>query len=392
MKTLQQEINKVKSGILLVVKLINKEELNIIIEDAHIIYQRFFSIVDNACKSFKESNMVKTNDLLRIFIILPDDHILAEKLAHNIYNDIQNYIDNEFQIYFRCYIGSIKFKESDNRKVDKILSHLFYGMKNSESHNYYFCYDNNPIDIKKLKQENENLNLLKSSLINKKNKFMYQPIINRETNNVEYYECLLRVLDKNNKYVSVGPMIKDAETKGLINIIDLTVVEMVILELVKDKNISLSINISNIGVVNEKLLKKIEELLVVNDVAKRLIIEITETSLNLNFAATKKFITTLHSYGCSIALDDFGSGFTSFKQIFNLPIDIIKIDGSYIRDILVNDHSKFFVKTLINLANDLGIKTVAEFVENGEIAKFLVTIKVDAMQGNFFLPASDARI
>ncbi len=115
-------------------------------------------------------------------------------------------------------------KSSDfNLKVDKILSHLFYGMKNSESPNYYFCYDDNPIDIKKLKQDNENLNLLKSALVNKKIKFMYQPIINRESNNVEYYECLLRVLDKNNKYVSVGPMIKDAETKGLINIIDLTV-------------------------------------------------------------------------------------------------------------------------------------------------------------------------
>ena len=261
MKTLQKEINKVKSGVLLVVKLINKEELNIIIEDARIVYQKFFSIVEKTCKSFKESTVVKTSDLLRIFIILPDDYILAEKLAHNIYNDVQNYIDVEFQSYFRCYIGSIKFKESDNRRVDKILSHLFYGMKNSETPNYYFCYDNNPIDVQKLKQDNQNLNLLKYSLINKKIKFMYQPIINRETNNVEYYECLLRVLDKNNKYVSVGPMIKDAEIKGLINIIDLTVVEMVILELIEDRNISLSINISNIGVVNEKLLKKIEELL-----------------------------------------------------------------------------------------------------------------------------------
>jgi EAL domain-containing protein (putative c-di-GMP-specific phosphodiesterase class I) len=100
----------------------------------------------------------------------------------------------------------------------------------------------------------------------------------------------------------------------------------------------------------------------------------------------------LHQYGCKFALDDFGSGFTSFKQLLNLPIDIIKIDGSYIRDILDNNHSKFFVEALIKLAEDLGVKTVAEFVENGAIAKFLIDIKIDGMQGDFFLPASESRI
>jgi len=156
--------------------------------------------------------------------------------------------------------------------------------------------------------------------------------------------------------------------------------------------INLSVNISNIGVLNKRLLKRIETLFKKDDVAKRLIIEITETSLNQDFANTKKFIDTLHEYGCRFALDDFGSGFTSFKQLLNLPIDIIKIDGSYIRDILSNNHSRFFVEALIHLADDLGIKTVAEFVENGEIARFLIDIKIGGMQGNFFLPASEKRI
>ena len=98
-------------------------------------------------------------------------------------------------------------------------------------------------------------------------------------------------------------------------------------------------------------------------------------------ATTKNFIDTLHSYGCKIALDDFGSGFTSFKQLLNLPIDIIKIDGSYIRDILSNNHSRFFVEALINLAEDLGIKTVAEFVENDQIRQKLVEMGVDYVQG-----------
>jgi EAL domain-containing protein (putative c-di-GMP-specific phosphodiesterase class I) len=75
----------------------------------------------------------------------------------------------------------------------------------------------------------------------------------------------------------------------------------------------------------------------------------------------------------------------------NLPIDIIKIDGTYIKDILKDDHSKAFVEALIKLAQDLNIKTVAEYVENGEIAKFLIDINIGGMQGNYFLEASDKR-
>jgi EAL domain-containing protein (putative c-di-GMP-specific phosphodiesterase class I) len=217
-------------------------------------------------------------------------------------------------------------------------------------------------------------------------------VVDRETGNIIYYEFLLRVKNKENKWISVGPMICDAESKGLISIVDFTVIEMAISELARDKKISLSVNISNVGVLNHRLLKRLEILLKKYDVATRLIIEITETSLNDDFEAIKSFIDTLHKYGCKFALDDFGSGFTSFQQLLNLPIDIIKIDGSYIRDILRNDHSRFFVETLIKLAADLGIKTVAEFVENGEIAKFLIDIKIGGMQGNFFLPASEERI
>ena len=265
-------------------------------------------------------------------------------------------------------------------------------MSISQDRTYYHSYDDHPIDVETLRASNTNLNLLRTSLLKKKAKFMYQPIIDRKSGNIEYYECLLRVLDKDEDFVSVGPMIEAAESKGLISIVDFTVVEMAIKELDEDAEIKLSVNISNIGVLNKRLLKRIESLFKKYEVADRLIIEITETSLNQDFATTKKFIDTLHTYGCRFALDDFGSGFTSFKQLLNLPIDIIKIDGSYIRDILKNDHNRFFVEALISLASDLGIKTVAEFVENGEIAKFLIDIKIDGMQGNFFLPASENRV
>lgn len=392
MDSLQKEINRVKSGVLLIVKLLNKDELNILIEDTAAIIDKFYLMVEKACEKASNYVILRTYDPTRLYIVLPDDIKIAERLAYSIYKQVQLYVDSEIpESYLKCGVGSIKFNDIQNR-ADKLLSLLLYAMSVSKDRSYYHSYDDNPIDIETLRLNNSNLNLLRTSLLKKRAKFMYQPIVDRKSGNIEYYECLLRVPDKDEEFVSVGPMIEAAESKGLINIVDFTVIEMAINELERDKKIKLSVNISNIGVLNKRLLKRIESLFKKYEVANRLIIEITETSLNQDFITTKKFIDTLHTYGCRFALDDFGSGFTSFKQLLNLPIDIIKIDGSYIRDILNNDHNRFFVEALISLASDLGIKTVAEFVENGEIARFLIDIKIDGMQGNFFLPASESRI
>jgi len=393
MTSLQQELDKIKTGILLSVSLLNMDELNILIDDTSSIIDKFYTMVTNACEKVGEYIIVKTPNPTKLFILVSNEGRAAEKLAYAIYSQVQLYVDNEFpESYLRCAVGSIQFSLEQNLKADKLVALLGYGMSTAKDQSYYYCYDDHPIDLSNLRSRNVNLNLLRNSLLKKKAKFMYQPIIDRKSGNVEYYECLLRVPDENNNFISVGPMIEDAEAKGLINIVDFTVIDMAIKELVDDTKIKLSVNISNIGVLNKRLLKRIESLLRKHKVANRLIIEITETSLNQDLITTKKFIDTLHEYGCKFALDDFGAGFTSFKQLMNLPIDIIKIDGSYIRDILSNNHSRFVVESLINLADDLGIKTVAEFVENGEIARFLIDIKIDGMQGNFFLPASEHRI
>ncbi len=393
MKDLQQEIVLRKKGIMMVVSLANKDELDILLDRSDKVIERFFTIVDIACHESIEYKIIKDSEPAKLYIFIPNNLKIAEKLACSIYSQVQLDVDKALpESYLKCSVQSIRFPQKIAHNVEKLLALLNYGNCVSTDKSYYYNYDENPVDIEDLRSKNIKLNLLRISLFQKSAKFVYQPIVERETGYISYYECLLRVQDQQNKWVSVGNMISDAESKGLISIVDFTVVEMAILELKRDKNISLSVNISNIGVLDKKLLKKIEDLLKKHDVAKRLIIEITETSLNDDFKTTKNFIDSLHKHGCRFALDDFGSGFTSFHQLLNLPIDIIKIDGSYIRDILKNDHSKFFVEALIKLAADLGIKTVAEFVENGEIARCLIDIKIGGMQGNFFLPASNDRI
>jgi c-di-GMP phosphodiesterase len=394
MSVLQKKLNEIGEGVLFIVKLLNKYELKILLGNTEITMNRYYDIINRICSNFNNCFIQKNSDLTTLYVILGNrTEISEEKLAYAIYSQVQLYIDPDYpESYLKCAVGSIKFSYKNQVIAEDLASKVLYGISKLKEGIYYYNHDDCPIDINSLREHNVNLNLLRSSLLKKKAKFAYQPVIGRESGNVEYYECLLRIKDEDDKFISVGSMIQDAEAKGLINIVDFTVTEMAIGELVKDTKTRLSVNISNIGVLNKRLLKRIEYLLKKFNVAERLIIEITETSLNSDFSTTKHFMDTLHSYGCKFALDDFGSGFTSFKQLLNLPIDIIKIDGSYVRDILNNNHSKFFVEALINLAEDLGIKTVAEFVENGEIAKYLIDLKIGGMQGNFFLPACENRL
>ena len=316
----------------------------------------------------------------------------VREIAFNIYSKLQLHFDEKFpKIHLNALIASLNFPEdcSDKTKIADTLTNM---LAHNCSYHYYQNYQEAKLNFLNVKQSNSELYLLKQALKSKKIEFAYQPIVDRKTGEVPYYECLLRIPDENDKLTSIGPFIASAEANGLINVIDVLALDMAIAELVSDPEISLSVNISNYGILDKYLIEKAEKLLQTHKIAQRLIIEVTETILNVDYEKTKKFMDRLHKHGCRFALDDFGAGFTSFKQLQNLPIDIVKIDGSYIKDIISNHQSRYFVEALVKISEDLGIKTVAEFVENGEIAKFLIDIKVDGMQGNFFSPASSNKI
>jgi EAL domain-containing protein (putative c-di-GMP-specific phosphodiesterase class I) len=91
----------------------------------------------------------------------------------------------------------------------------------------------------------------------------------------------------------------------------------------------------------------------------------------------------LQAMGCLVALDDFGSGYTSFRQLKAISVDMVKIDGAFVKDIAQSADNQFFVKTLMQFAQGFGLQTVAEFVENGEIAKILMEMGVDYLQGYY---------
>lgn len=381
------------NGYCFAIKLLNYYELKIMIGNNIItVLNDLNKLIYDICDSMDILSYKQLQEDKILILIKKNDPSFARKLARKIYSLSQLYHNDQLPVaYMNCRIVSVEFPKI-SRNAEEIYDLLNWVLACPQTPHYYFEYDPVCYNILHTIQENSQLNLLRKAIKNNSQVFAYQPIIDRETMKIHYYESLLRIPDNDNNFISVGPIIEQAESKGLIFLVDQTVLRMVVKELAENPDLTLAFNISNIGILDDTLLELAESLLQIYDVAPRLIIEITETSLNEDYERIRLFMSRLRKFGCQFALDDFGAGFTSFRQLQNIPLDIIKIDGSYVRNITSDLQCKYFVERLIKISEDLGIKTVAEFVENGEIAQLLIDMKVDGMQGNFFGSANINRI
>jgi EAL domain-containing protein (putative c-di-GMP-specific phosphodiesterase class I)/GGDEF domain-containing protein len=213
----------------------------------------------------------------------------------------------------------------------------------------------------------------------------FQPVIESKTGKTAHYEALFRIISQTGKISSGGALIPIAEKMGLIDMIDTMVMEMVIAELRHSTQVTIAFNVSNVTTEDAVWLDRISQLIKETpEIASRLIIELTETAVHRDLRRTAFFVASLQSLGCQVALDDFGSGYTSFRQLKALSVDMVKIDGIFVKDLAHSSDNRFFVKTLLDFSKAFGLTTVAEFVETGEIAKILMEMGVDYLQGYYF--------
>ena len=118
--------------------------------------------------------------------------------------------------------------------------------------------------------------------------------------------------------------------------------------------------------------------------AERLIVEITESQIPADIEETAKFVQLVHDIGCKVAIDDFGAGYTSFANLKNLNVDLVKVDGSFCRDLKQDPRNGIFLQTLQNLATAFEVQTVVEWVEDAETAALMKEWGFDYLQGNCF--------
>jgi len=220
----------------------------------------------------------------------------------------------------------------------------------------------------------------------------FEPVVEARSRKSAFYECLIR-MEQNDGQVLLAPdIVPVAEKLGLIRLVDHRVLELVVTELAASPNVQLSLNISPDTTMDPDWWASIESLMRAHPgVAERLIVEITETVAIQDIDDLRDFVTRLKKFGSRIAIDDFGAGYTSFRNLRKLGVDIVKIDGAFVQNIARSADDRAFVQTLIDLARRLGIKTVAEWVQDEESASILRDWGCDYIQGRLIGLASSER-
>jgi EAL domain-containing protein (putative c-di-GMP-specific phosphodiesterase class I) len=202
------------------------------------------------------------------------------------------------------------------------------------------------------------------------------------------YELLLRLRDVDGTLVSPGPLISAAHRYQLLPTVDRWVIKQALQTLtayrgmLTTRALTISINVSGQSIGDETFIQQFARLLKDANLPRDCItVELTEQAAITNLANAKQMVARLSSLGCKLALDDFGTGSNSLTYLKALNVNRVKIDGSFVRDILTDRNSQATVKAVVELARGLGIETVAEYVESEEIGREMRRLGVDYAQG-----------
>jgi diguanylate cyclase (GGDEF)-like protein len=219
----------------------------------------------------------------------------------------------------------------------------------------------------------------------------FEPVVGTLSRQPAFYESLVR-MRVDGSSILAPDIVPVAEKLGLIRLVDHRVLELVLDELVKSRQVELSLNISPNTTTDPEWWGSMDAAMrAYPSIGPRLIVEITETAAIQNLEDVQGFVTRLKNHGCRIAIDDFGAGYTSFRNLRKLGVDIVKIDGAFVQNVVRSADDRAFVQTLIDLARRLSLQTVAEWVQDDESAKLLQDWGCDFIQGRFIGLASEDR-
>jgi diguanylate cyclase (GGDEF)-like protein len=213
----------------------------------------------------------------------------------------------------------------------------------------------------------------------------YQPIVAARSRRVSHYECLLRMVKADGTVVTAGQFVPATEQMGIVHLVDRFALEATIAQLKAHKDITLAVNVSGTAASDPAWLQGfVDYVRAEQQVASRLIVELTETAALHHFEENARFVSQLRDVGVRVAIDDFGAGYTSFRNLQMMHVDTVKIDGSYVKDLSQSPENQVFVRTLVGLARNFDIKTVAEWVGSDDDAALLQNFGVDYFQGFHF--------
>ncbi|MDP5131697.1 MAG: EAL domain-containing protein [Paraglaciecola sp.] len=283
----------------------------------------------------------------------------------------------------------ISLYPDDAQDAEQLMRHADAAMYRAKQEGRNrFCFFSDELE-EALLQRHQLEKTLRHALKHDELVVLYQPKINMHNHQVVGAEALVRLPDGNGSFISPAEFIPLAEESGLIIELGRQVLfkACAYIKLLLDQGlrVPISVNVAAAQFSSAELELHIQEALTVNELPAELLeLEITETALMVDVLNTQNKLAQLKALGIAISIDDFGTGYSSLSYLKKFNVDIMKIDMSFVRDMLINHHDFEIVKTIISLGQSMGLKLVAEGVETKEQQKALLELGCETGQGYLF--------
>ncbi len=322
-------------------------------------------------------------------ILIGKDQAQAQIICEKIISDVTNYRYHWNQRYFNVGLSIGMVPVTDNFNAMELLSKAdlsCYKAKESGRNRVYIA---DPANQDLYSEELQMGYIANVTQVIEQNQFylakqLIKPLAS-DDQLPAHYEILIRYKDENGNQIPPGLFIPAAEKHGVIGMIDewvLTTIFSCYEDYFPNKDTLVSINLSGITLSNDDLISKIKKLAKSSNISmENICFEITETAAISQLSQALEFIEEMKSIGIKFAIDDFGSGASSFGYLKNIPVDYLKIDGSLVKNIVTEPTDRAIVESINSIAHIMGMKTIAEFVENDQIKDVLKSIGIDYVQG-----------
>jgi diguanylate cyclase (GGDEF)-like protein/PAS domain S-box-containing protein len=329
------------------------------------------------------------------FVLLVDkinESVVVTQVAERIIKALSKPLRiGDYELYMRASLGIAVFPDNANSNDDLLKNAdmaMYLAKKNGGNSYRYYSDELNACNREYLEIKNQ----LYQAVEKKEFVLNFQPQLAVGTNQIVGFEVLLRWMSSKLGNVSPDKFIPIAEECGVIKQISEWVIDAAfaqyqdwVSEGIITPNITMSINISQIIIPDMELFEKIIEAVNIYNVKPQSIeIEITETAVMKDIKKSAKLLERFDKLNLHIAIDDFGKGFTSLSYLKQLPINSLKIDQLFIKDLVHDGDSQAIVKAIIQMAHSLGLVAIAEGVENKQQLQFLQQHQCDYMQGYYY--------
>ena len=287
------------------------------------------------------------------------------------------------QLFSEISIGSTQMRTQAN-SAQEALSQSLTALKQAKPSTHR-CYDDTMASAAASVSRETSARDILDALNQRRIQLAYQPIIEAKSSALHHYECLLRLKREDGEVVSAGRFIMAAERLGLVHLLDRRALELASETLAADANVRLALNVSAATVKEDAAAADyIQALKALGPRVQLVTIELTETVALDDPAKASEFSNHVRSLGCEFAIDDFGSGYTTFRNLMAIEADTIKIDGTLIQGVASDVSKQTFVRMMVDLAQTFGVETVAEMVDDRADAQILRRLGIDYFQGFMF--------